>query len=157
MVGYRKGDLTGIGLLRGTYLRRSYGRATVTGGSVCAILEAVRALVRLVSRKGVRHAVTGILCALLLFFAVGNKLAWYHPHEAGAKSVAATKAWQTTDTPASSSEQTKIVPQSLVMLALLLTAFPVAVSLLPRRSGEAAVFLPSSGFSPFAVRPPPAC
>jgi hypothetical protein len=94
---------------------------------------------------------------LLLFFAVGNKLAWYHPHEAGAKSVAATKAWQTADTPAPSQEQTKIVPQTSVMLALLLIVFTVAVSLLPRPNEEAAVFLPSSGLSPFAVRPPPAC
>lgn len=123
----------------------------------CAILEAVRALVRLFGHKGVRHAVAGSLCALLLFFAVGTKLAWYHPHEAGAKSVAATKAWQMTDTPAASPEQTKFVPQSLTILALLLAVSPVADALLPRRSEEAAVFLPSSGFSPFAVRPPPAC
>ena len=45
-------------------------------------------------RKRWKYCFGGMLCCLLLVYAVGAKLALYHLQQPGAKSVAATKAWQ---------------------------------------------------------------
>jgi hypothetical protein len=122
----------------------------------CAILEAVRALPQLACRKGMNHVIAAAVCALLLFFAVGTKLAAYHPHEQAAKSIASTKVWQTADSTPSIVEQAKIAPQSFSPVAIWLSVLAVEH---PRVVPRSEIFIspPDPGLSPFAVRPPPAC
>lgn len=47
-----------------------------------------------------RYSFGALLCGLLLVYALGAKLALYHSGQAGARSVAATKAWQDHEAPA---------------------------------------------------------
>jgi hypothetical protein len=122
----------------------------------CAILEDVRALVHLICRKGVRHAVGVTVCALLLFFAVGTKLAWYHPQEQAARSIAATKVCDVTKCVPSGAEHINIAPQSVALVVLLLS-FVTVVAVSAERHMEVVFVPPRPGLSPFAVRPPPAC
>jgi hypothetical protein len=104
----------------------------------------------------VHHVIAGTVCALLLFFAVGAKLAAYHPHEQAARSIASTKVWQATDSAPSLVEQAKVAPQSISPVGLWPSVLAVEYPrVIPRR--ETFVSPPPPGLSPFAVRPPPAC
>lgn len=116
----------------------------------------MRALAYFVCRKGVRHAIGVTVCALLLFFAVGTKLAWYHPQEQGARPIAATKLCDVTKCVPSGAEQIHIAPQAAVLVVLLLSIV-VVVAVSAERNTEVVFVPPLTGLSPFAVRPPPAC
>lgn len=108
-------------------------------------------------RNALRYAVGAMLCWLLVVYAVGAKLALYHTHQPGAKSVAATKAWQDHDLPitsvdAQSAPAIAILPSMNVGELLLAMAFAVAWILPVERDIPVMV----RGFVPeLSVRPPP--
>jgi len=119
--------------------------------------DAVEVISQMNRRSALRYAVGAMLCWLLVMYAVGAKLALYHTHQPGAKSVAATKAWQDHDLPIASVDveiaPVVAVPPSVGIGALLLVmAFTVAWVLPMERSVPAVV----RGFSlELSVRPPP--
>jgi hypothetical protein len=113
-------------------------------------------LVHLACRKYLRHIVAGTICALLFIFAVGTKVAAYHPHEAAAKPIASTKVWQTTKNVPPAPEQIRIPTYPVALLVLLFGVFAMeGIAVTPAREVRAPGF-PTS-FSPLAIRPPPVC
>ncbi len=113
---------------------------------------------RMNNRSALRYAVGALLCWLLVVYAVGAKLALYHTTQPGAKSVAATKAWQDHDATVNPVDvqlaSAMVATPSLSIAALLLAAALAVVWVLPDDPRVPAVFrefLPT-----LAVRPPPA-
>lgn len=108
-------------------------------------------------RNALRYAVGALLCWLLVVYAVGAKLALYHTQQPGAKSVAATKAWQDHDLPVSfvaaeAAPAVVVLPNVSVAGLLLAIAFAVAWVLPVERDVPGVV----RGFVPeLSVRPPP--
>ena len=120
--------------------------------------DEVGVISRMNSRDALRYAVGALLCWLLVVYAVGAKLALYHTAQPGARSVAATKAWQDHDQAVTHVDLQ--VPPALVatpilsLCALLLTAAFAVAWVLPADPGVPAVV---RGFMPdLSVRPPPA-
>lgn len=119
------------------------------------MLEGVRALMQLVRRNGFHHGIAAVVCSLLLFFAVGAKVAAYHTAEQGAKPIASAKMWQTSKAAPSEDETTTTTAQPVILLLMLLSVLAAGAVLLQRydlvvrRDWHAA-------FPPLAVRPPPA-
>ncbi|WP_188757651.1 hypothetical protein [Edaphobacter acidisoli] len=109
-------------------------------------------------RSALRYAVGAMLCWLLVVYAVGAKLALYHIHQPGAKSVASTKAWQDHDINVVSADvqiapAVTVLPQVSVGALLLAMAFATVWVLPVERNAPTMVL----GFSPeLSVRPPPA-
>lgn len=100
-----------------------------------------------------RYAVGALLCGLLLVYALGAKLALYHTGQPGARSVAATKAWE--DHAASVETQVAPVLAAPVVLCLSVLAVP-AVAVVWTVAPEPLLATPVRGFSPhLSVRPPP--
>ena len=109
-------------------------------------------------RNTLRYAVGALLCWLLVVYAVGAKLALYHTQQPGAKSVAATKAWQDHDAPiAIAGVEIAPVVAAMPQLnvgALLMSLVFAAAWLVPLDRAVPAVV---RGFSTeLSVRPPPA-
>lgn len=120
--------------------------------------DGVGVISKMNSRSALRYAVGAMLCWLLVVYAVGAKLALYHTQQPGAKSVAATKAWQDHDLTISPMEAqvapALVAAPSLSIGALLLAAAFAVVWVLPAIPRVPAVV---RGFSPhLSVRPPPA-
>lgn len=135
---------------------RLIGNGRVVDCGECCILKTVRVLVHLAGRRYLQHAVAATFCALLFLFAVGTKLAAYHPHEAAAKPIASAKVWQATKSVPSTVEQVRIPSYPVALIALLFGIFAMEGAILvPVREVRA----PGSpiSFSPLAIRPPPAC
>lgn len=135
---------------------RLIGNGRVVDCGECCILNTVRVLVHLAGRRYLQHAVAATFCALLFLFAVGTKLAAYHPHEAAAKPIASAKVWQATKSVPSTVEQVRIPSYPVALIALLFGIFAMEGAILvPVREVRA----PGSpiSFSPLAIRPPPAC
>ena len=108
------------------------------------------------SRQALDHVIAFLVCTLLLIFAVGAKVAVYHPTEPGTRSIAATKAWQAKQMPTDVEPATvAIVPQAELMLILLLELFVVA-AVMPRGEERSDFHLQMDGLPSVAVRPPPA-
>ena len=107
-------------------------------------------------RRRLDHVIAVSLCALMLFFAVGSKLAWYHSKEVGARSIAATKVWKAKSVAVDSASPGSNVPlQTAVQLIFLLSLCLVWVE--PSRKSEEPVFHPPlESFAALAMRPPPA-
>lgn len=109
------------------------------------------------THRALRNAVGTILCWLLVMYALGAKLALYHPQQPGAKSVAATKAWQDHDAPIATAgvEIAPVVaamPQLNIGVLLMALVFEVVWLV----SFDRAVPAEVRGFSPeLSVRPPP--
>ena len=96
------------------------------------------------------------ICALMLFFAVGSKVAWYHSRELPARSIAATKVWKA-KTVAVDSQPTGVSVsfQATAELILLFSLFLVLAGPILQR--EDPIFaLPMENFAALAMRPPPA-
>jgi len=96
------------------------------------------------------------ICALMLFFAVGSKVAWYHSKEAAARSIAATKVWKAKPVAIDSVPAEVSVPfqAAAAELILFLSLFLVLAG--PNVEFEDAVFHPPvENFAPLAMRPPP--
>ena len=120
--------------------------------------DGVGVISKMNSRSALRYAVGAMLCWLLVVYAVGAKLALYHTTQPGAKSVAATKAWQDQDLTANPTDVTLIpaliATPSLSVAVLLLAAVLAVVWVLPadpRVPAAVRGFLPEP-----SVRPPPA-
>jgi len=97
-----------------------------------------------------------LVCALLVIFAVGAKVAMYHPSEPGTRPIAAAKAWQAKQMLADTAPATAaIVPQTVLTLITLLSLC-VVVMLLPRSEERPGFPIQMHGNSSVAVRPPPA-
>lgn len=95
------------------------------------------------------------ICALMLFFAVGSKVAWYHSKELGARSIAATKVWKAKSVAVDSQPTDVSVPlQATVELILLFSLFLVLAAPTLDREDEV-FFLPVENFAALAMRPPP--
>lgn len=96
------------------------------------------------------------ICALMLFFAVGSKVAWYHSKEVAAKSIAATKVWKAKTVAVDSDLPGSSVPlQTAVKLIFALSLCLVLAE--PSRRCEDPVFHPPlESFAALAMRPPPA-
>ncbi|HEY4358368.1 MAG TPA: hypothetical protein VGN16_21660 [Acidobacteriaceae bacterium] len=109
--------------------------------------------------KVLHYGLGTLICALLLFFAVGTKLAAYHSKDSGSTPLASTKIWSTKSAKApqvpATVEQTAGQPAALFAVILLLL-LPVAVELRARRFS---LSLPSHFDDilslPASNRPPP--
>ena len=115
----------------------------------------VNAVPNVDDRKQWKYYFGGMLCCLLLVYAVGAKLALYHLQQPGAKSVAATKAWQDNAIPSIDVEIAPIhaVPSTLYLVAIILSLTFTAVW---RIIQEEPVRAMPRWFSPhLSVRPPP--
>lgn len=112
-------------------------------------------IAQFVRRRGLDHVIAIALCALMLFFAVGSKVAWYHSKEQAARSIAATKVWKAKSVAVDSQPTDVSVPfQTTVELILLFSLFLVLAG--PALEHEDPVFaLPVENFAPLAMRPPP--
>lgn len=122
--------------------------------------ENVEVIPQMNERRALRYAVGAMLCWLLVMYAVGAKLALYHQGQPGAKSVAATKAWQDN---AIAAVDVRIAPVQMapvhiatpvfsMIAALLSMAVATIWSIVPDRPAMAV----ARGFSPhLSVRPPP--
>lgn len=95
------------------------------------------------------------ICALMLFFAVGSKVAWYHSKETAARSIAATKVWKAKPVAVDSVPIDVNVPfQAATELILLFSFFLVLAA--PSLEREDAVLpLLVERFAALAMRPPP--
>ena len=97
-----------------------------------------------------------LVCTLLVIFAVGAKVAMYHPTEPGTRPIAAAKAWQAKQMLADAEPaMAAIVPQTEMTLITLLS-FCVVVMLLPREDERPGFHIQMQGPPSVAVRPPPA-
>lgn len=122
----------------------------------CAICcSSVKLIAQFVRRRVLDHVIAIGICALMLFFAVGSKVAWYHSNERGARSIAATKVWQAKNVAADSDQPgTGAILQTAVeLIALLSLCFLVMV--LPSERERSGYRLPTENFAALAVRPPP--
>jgi hypothetical protein len=115
----------------------------------------VTATAHFVRRKGLDHLIAFLVCTLLVIFAIGAKVAMYHPTERGARPIAAAKAWQAklmlTDTEPLINA---IVPQTDVTLIVLLSLC-VVLALIPREDERQGFHLQMGYLPSVAVRPPP--
>jgi hypothetical protein len=114
-------------------------------------------IAQFVRRRGLDHVIAIAICALMLFFAVGSKVAWYHSNQGAARSIAATKVWKAKSVTVDSEPAGVSVPlQANVELILLFSLFLVLAG--PTVKREEAVFpLAVENFPALAMRPPPVC
>ena len=122
--------------------------------AMCAMLMDVRALMSMVRRNRFHSGIAALACSLVLVFAVGAKVAWYHTADQSAKPIASAKMWQMSKV--SSVEDVKISTAGEPVLFLLLVQLLVIADVL--LLGHSDLSLPASPhalFPPIAVRPPP--
>jgi hypothetical protein len=115
----------------------------------------VTATAHFVRRKGLDHLIAFLVCMLLVIFAVGAKVAMYHPTERGARPIAAAKAWQakqmlTDAEPALAA----VVPQTEATLIALL-GLCVVLAVVAREEERPGFHPQMEGLPSVAVRPPP--
>jgi hypothetical protein len=115
----------------------------------------VEAIPKMDRRKALRYSIGVMLCWLLLMYAVGAKLALYHMGQPGARSVAATKAWEDHAVPSVDTEAAPVLATTAVInigAVLLALVFAVVWRIAEDESARIHV----RGFSPhLSVRPPP--
>ena len=117
--------------------------------------EDVEVISQMNSGRVLRYVVGAMLCGLLLVYALGAKLALYHTGQPGARSVAATKAWQDQAVPLVEAEIAPVpaTPSVMEAVAALLSLVFVAVWFVAEDKPVMAV---ARRFSPhLSVRPPP--
>jgi len=116
----------------------------------------MRLIAQFARRKGLHHVIAISICALMLFFAVGSKVAWYHSKEVAAQSIASTKVWKAKPAAVDSElAGVNVTLQTAVELVALLTLCLVfAEAPLEREDSALHPFIES--FAPLAMRPPPA-
>lgn len=95
-----------------------------------------------------------LVCMLLMIFAVGAKVAMYHPTEPGTRPIAAAKAWQAKQMLDTAPATVAIVPETELTLFLLLSVC-VVVTLLPRTEELPGFPIQMQASPSVAVRPPP--
>ena len=107
-------------------------------------------------RQGLHHVIAIAICALMLVFAVGSKVAAYHSKELAARSIAATKVWQAKQVVADSEQvRTSVTPQTFMELVFLL-GLCFSVVQLPLERERSDWPAPLENFAVLAMRPPPA-
>ncbi len=95
------------------------------------------------------------ICALMLFFAVGSKVAAYHSKELAARSIAATKVWQAKNVASDFDVAgTSVTLQTAIKLVFLLSLCLV-VTELPLERESSGCHPPLENFAALAMRPPP--
>ncbi len=105
-------------------------------------------------RRGLGHLIAISICALMLFFAVGSKVAAYHTKELAARSIAATKVWQAKKLAADSEQVgTGVTLQTAMELVFLLSLCLVIE--LPLERESSGCHPPLENFAALAMRPPP--
>lgn len=117
--------------------------------------EDVEAISQMNNRRALRYLIGAMLCWLLVVYAVGAKLALYHTGQPGARSVAATKAWQDQAVTSIEAEIAPVLatPSLMEAVAALLSMVFVAVWCVAE---DKPVPAEAHGFSPhLSVRPPP--
>ena len=120
------------------------------------LLDQVQGMRQFVRRQGLDHMIAFTVCALLVFFAIGAKVAMYHPTEPGARSIASAKVWMVKQPLADSGVgMIPLAPQSAVAVVLLLSLCILSVPL-PPRCEQARPSSKTESLTPLAVRPPPA-
>jgi hypothetical protein len=106
-------------------------------------------------RKGLDHVIAFLVCTLLVIFAVGAKVAMYHPSEPGTRPIAAAKAWQAKQMLADAEPaMAAIVPQTKPTLTTFLSLCVVLI-LVPREDERPGFHIQMQGPPSVAVRPPP--
>jgi hypothetical protein len=112
-------------------------------------------IAQFVRRRGLDHVIAIAVCGLMLFFAVGSKVAAYHSKELAARSIAATKVWQAKNVGGDLEQvDTSATVQMAVELVFLLSLCLVIVEPLFERERSFG-HLPVKSFAPLAKRPPP--
>jgi len=117
--------------------------------------EDVEAISQMNNRRALRYMIGAMLCWLLVMYAVGAKLALYHTGQPGARSVAATKAWQDQAVPSIEADIAPVLatPSLMEAVTVLLSMVFVAVWCVAE---DKPVSAEAHGFSPhLSVRPPP--
>ena len=113
-------------------------------------------IAQFVRRKGLDHLVAFLACTLLVVFAVGAKVAVYHPQERGTRTIAAAKAWEAKQVLADAGPAMgAILPEPELTLILLLSLC-VALVVVPREEERAGFHPQMEGIPAVAMRPPPA-
>jgi hypothetical protein len=96
------------------------------------------------------------ICALMLFFAVGSKVAAYHTKELAARSIAATKVWQAKNVADDSAQVGTVVTLQTAMELAFLLSVCFVVAELPLERESSCCHPPLEDFAALAMRPPPA-
>ena len=118
--------------------------------------KAVTAIAHSVRRKGLDHVIAFLVCTLLVIFAVGAKVAVYHPTEPGVRVIAAAKAWQAKQMPVDAEPlMDAIIPQTDLALTVLLSLC-VVIAVIPREDKRRGFHSGMEYCPSVAVRPPPA-
>lgn len=116
----------------------------------------MRLITQFARRRGLDHVIAIGICALMLFFAVGSKVAAYHSKELAARSIAATKVWQAKSVAGDFGQvDTSAALQTAVELVFLLSLCLVAAEL-PLERECSGWRSPMENFAVLAMRPPPA-
>ena len=96
------------------------------------------------------------ICALMLFFAVGSKVAAYHSKESAARSIAATKVWKAKSVSSDSEPAgVNVTLQAVVELVFLFSMCLVLARPTLERQ-DSGSHPPIENFAALAMRPPPA-
>jgi hypothetical protein len=115
----------------------------------------VRFIAQFARRRGLDHGIAIAICAMMLFFAVGSKVAAYHSKELAARSIAATKVWKAKSVAGDSEVAGPSVTfQTAVELVFLFVLCLVLAEPVLEREGSG-VALPTENFAALAMRPPP--
>jgi hypothetical protein len=107
-------------------------------------------------RQGLHHVIAIAICALMLFFAVGSKVAAYHWKELAARSIAATKVWQAEHVVADSEQVGMSVTLQTIVDLVFLLGLCFSVVQLPLERERSDWPPPLENFAVLAMRPPPA-
>jgi hypothetical protein len=106
-------------------------------------------------RRGLDHVIAIAICALLLFFAVGSKVAAYHSKELAARSIAATKVWQAKSVASDPDAVGASVTLQTAMELVFLLSLYLAVAEVPFEREGSDWHPPIENFAALAMRPPP--
>lgn len=119
------------------------------------MLVAVTALMSMMRRNRFHSGIAALVCSLVLVFAVGAKVAWYHSSDQSVKPIASAKMWQTPKAAPSEDEKASVAAGPVILLVLLVE-FLIADEILLRPRHTRVPQARFAGFPPLAVRPPPA-
>jgi hypothetical protein len=115
----------------------------------------MRLIAQFARRRGLHHVIAIAICAVMLFFAVGSKVAAYHSKELAARSIAATKVWQAKHVAGDSEQAGASVTLQSAMELVFLLSLCVVVAELPLERERSGWHPPLENFAALAMRPPP--
>jgi hypothetical protein len=115
----------------------------------------VRLITHFVRRRGLHHLIAIAICALMLVFAVGSKVAAYHSKELAARSIAATKVWQAKHVAGDFEVVGTSVTLQTAMELVFLLSLCLVVAEPPLERERSVWHSPLENFAALAMRPPP--